>query len=122
MNGESPPRPDVLRASRVDAAVGRKLKSARTQLAATEDFVAAALGLSVEAYRCIEHGTAQLSPGRVIQAAQLFGLQPSSLCGDPGVSAASGIVGAVSSASREAASGLKATVIDLAAARHRREG
>lgn len=90
--------------------VGRKLQAARNQLEASEDFVAAALGLSVEAYRCVEAGTAQLSPGHVIQAAQLFGLQPSSLC-----------IELDERARADKADNHQAVVIDLAAVRLRRQ-
>jgi hypothetical protein len=80
MDGDFTPRIGLAGHPSASKAIGRKLKVARNQLEASEDFVAAALGLTVEDYRSVESGTAQLSPGRVIQAAQLFGLQPSVLC------------------------------------------
>jgi transcriptional regulator with XRE-family HTH domain len=111
MNGDFPPRAGSTANLTPGKTVGRKLKLARAELAATEDFVAAALGLSVEDYRSVENGSAQLSPGRVIQAAQLFGLQPSALCIDTEPAAAP----------ERAASATSATVIDFAAARLRRQ-
>jgi DNA-binding XRE family transcriptional regulator len=106
MTGDLPPR---LKSTSRGKSVGRTLQQARAQLAATEDFVAAALGLSVEAYRSIEDGTAQLTPSHVIQAAQLFGLKPSALCED--------LVDQVASDRQHAS----AHVIDLAAVRLRRK-
>jgi transcriptional regulator with XRE-family HTH domain len=114
MMNEYPPRTGPTGGPPTSKTVGRKLQLARAQLAASEDFVAAALGLSVEAYRSVEEGTAQLSPGRVIQAAQLFGLQPSALCIDVPVD----IAGAPSRPQLAS----PAQVIDLAAARLRRQG
>jgi transcriptional regulator with XRE-family HTH domain len=111
MTGEFPPRSGPNGRLLANKAVGRKLHVARTQLAASEDFVAAALGLSIETYRAVEAGTAPLSPGHVIQAAQLFGLQPSVLCIDTDVPAAEPF------APRPMP---PADVIDLAAARKRR--
>jgi DNA-binding XRE family transcriptional regulator len=114
MTGDYPPRTGPTGGPPRSKAVGRKLQMARVQLAASEDFVAAALGLSVEAYRCIEDGTARLSPGRVIQAAQLFGLQPSALCIDVEADQAQAKVPTTPAAPAE--------VIDLAATRLRRQG
>ena len=112
MNGEYSPPTGVSGKSSVATAVGHKLRSARAELAATEDFVAAALGLTVEIYRSIEDGHAALSPGRVIQAAQLFGWPPSMLCED---------IAGQSAADDSALSG-PAQIISLAAARARRSG
>lgn len=113
MDGDIPPRSRFAPRLTTGSTVGRKLKVARTELQATEDFVAAALGLSTEAYRRVEAGTAQLSPGHVIQAAQLFGLQPSALCID---TEPPGPAGAAEALPQE-----PAAVIQLAAFRQKRQ-
>ena len=70
---------DVRTSEQCNKAMGRRLQRARADLDASEEFVATALGLSVEAYRAVEAGTAHLETGHVIRAAHIFGVEPAAL-------------------------------------------